>query len=135
MHTTFYLTPTERVTAVEREKWSKTDHGVDRAWVVQDRLGMWQFIGQKLPHVREAINTHAVRDEPWSQVSVSALWETTGKVTKRSGPFCKGRWIVKRCDLESARQLFNSARDDHRVAIIVGDPSKYQVNGRSACEC
>ena len=132
---TFYLTPTEHVTALAKEKWSKSDvEGIDHAWVVQDRLGMYLFIGQKLPRVREAINVHAARDEPWSQVSVSGLWESTGKVTRRSGPFVKGRWLVKRCDLEAARLLFESVRNEHRVAIIVGNPYKYWVNDRPASE-
>jgi hypothetical protein len=126
-----YLTPTERLTAVTKEKWTKKSSGSDVAYIVQDRLGHWQFIGQKLPYIRAAINEHATRDEPWARVSVNGLWESVDREDGRVGPFVKGRWKVRKADLHDAREMFERGRARHEMAIVVGNPDCYAVNGRA----
>ena len=130
---TFYLTPTERLTAVAREKWTKRSScGSSVAYIVQDRLGHWQFIGQKLPSIRAAINEHATRQEPWTRVSVNGLWESVDREEDGpSVPFVKGRWKVRKADLHDAREMFERGRARHEMAIVVGNPACYSVNGRS----
>lgn len=110
---------------MHREKWAKRERGVEAAYVIEDRLGQWLFLGQKLPALRCAVNTIGARDDMWARVSTNALWECVGRADP---PYCKGRWTVTRLELESARKVWEKARAFHERAVIVGQPNCYEVD-------
>ena len=61
----FLLAPTERLVGIRKEKYTKPRGGRDIAYVVCDRLGRLELIGQKLPLLVQAINQHVEAGEPW----------------------------------------------------------------------
>lgn len=124
---TFVLAASEKLAGIRKEKYTKPRSGRDIAYVVCDRLGRLEFIGQKLPLLAAAINQH-VGDEQWARVSVNGLWECVDRCTGRTGPWCKGRWRVKSVDLERACEEYERERAAHDQAVIVaGQPSCYAI--------
>ena len=124
---TFVLAPTERLTGIRKEKWTKPRGGRDVAYVVCDRLGELEFIAQKLPLLVAAINEH-VGSEPWARVSVNGMYECVDRTDGRTGPWCKGRWRVKSVDLASAVDEYERERAAHDRAVIVADqPACYAI--------
>ena len=125
--TTFALAASEHLAGIRKEKYTKPRGGRNIAYVVSDRLGKLELIGQKLPHIAAAIN-ESVAGEPWARVSVNALWESVDRREGRAGPWCKGRWRVKSVELERACQEYESERAAHERAVIVaGQPSCYAI--------
>jgi hypothetical protein len=124
---TFVLAPSERLAAIRKEKYTKPRGGRDVAYLVCDRLGKLELIGQKLPLLVAAINAN-VGGEPWARVSVNGLWESVDRSDGRVGPWCKGRWRVKSVELEKACQEYEGERAAHETAVIVaGQPSCYAI--------
>ena len=124
---TFMLSPTERLTGIRRERYTKPRSGRDIAYVVCDRLGQMEFIGQKIPLLVAAIN-EAVGEGQYARVSVNGLWESVDRTDGRAGPWCKGRWRVRAVSLEHACEEFERERVAHdRAAVVAGQPSRYAI--------
>lgn len=123
---TFTLQPSEKLAGIRKEKWTKPRDGKDVAYVVVDRLGQCEFIGQKIPLLVDAINEQA--SEPCARVSINGLWVSVDKTDGYAGPWCKGRWRVRSVELDAACEEYERARPHHQKAIIVADqPSCYVV--------
>ena len=121
------LSPSEKLASIQKEKYTKPRDGRDIAYVVSDRLGQLEFLGQKLPLLAEAINKE-VGQEAWARVSVTALWESADRKGVRAGPWCKGRWRVQCFELERAVEAYEKERSAHlRSVIVAGQPSCYAI--------
>jgi len=109
----------EKLTGIMKEKYTKPRHGRAFAYVVGDRLGRLSFLGQKLPLICKVINS-AVHD-PVSKVSLNGMWQTADRVEGRAGPYCKGRWMVRRVDLDDVCEEYAREQAMHEKAIVVCD--------------
>ena len=124
---TFVLAPSERLAGIRKEKYTKPHGGKAIAYIISDRLGELEFLGQKLERLCSAINQH-VGDEQWARVSVNGLWESIDRTTGRTGPWCKGRWRVTSVELERACEEYERERTRHIQSMIVADqPSCYAI--------
>ena len=113
----------ERLTSVRKEPHVKRRHG--RAsyscYVVRDRMGVFTFVGQKLPVICKVINELPGSVDPLSRVSLNGMWQAADRVDGRAGPFCKGRWAVRRVDLEDVGIELDKQRADHAYAVVCTD--------------
>ena len=109
----------ERLAGVRKEPYTKPRHGRAFAYVVADRLGRWSFVGQKLPLICRVIN-HTV-DDPTSRVSLNGMWHTADRVDGRAGAYCKGRWRVRRVDLDDVVHEYAAEQAAHERAVVCAD--------------
>ena len=125
---TMYLTPSQSLVGVQKERHSRKKDGKDVCYLIIDHDRKIVLMTQKLSAVSAFINTHLVpSDEPWTRVTTVGLWEVLDQTGGRVGGWHKGRWRVMSVDLESASVLFESVRKEHEEAAVVGIPACYQV--------
>ena len=121
MRCCFTLDKGETLVGVRKERYTKPRAGRSAAFLVQDRLGKWTLVGQKLRLIAAAISEHASEDDPWATVSTNGLWGSIGRVNGKAGPFLKGRWMVTAVDLDEAGHAFERSRQAHERCIVVCD--------------
>ena len=123
-----YLKEDQRLRGIRKEWHTRKKDGKRVCYVLQDREGRICLLGQKLPYLATFINDNVIdKSVPWQRVNTVGMWEIINKVDNRVGGFHKGRWKVLQTELEAAVPLFESMRDTHREAALVGDSSCYQV--------
>ena len=120
MRCCFTLDKGETLVGVRKERYTKPRAGRSAAFLVQDRLGKWTLVAQKLPLLADAINQHVAGDHS-ARVSTNGLWESVDRVGVRTGPWLKGRWLVKSVPLESVNHAFEQARRAHERCVVVAD--------------
>ena len=127
----FILHSGERLTSVSREPYTKRRKGRAIGYVVCDRLGRWNFVGQKLPLICKVINSIPGANDPLSRVSLNGMWQSADRIEGRAGPYCKGRWMVRRVDLDDVCAEVDKERTTHEHAVVCADElSCYRVSER-----
>ena len=97
------------------------------AYIVRDRCHDWIVLGQSLPALAKFINTE-ISDGPWSNATVTGLFENMDREGSRNGGYHKGRYRIGSVPLEDARQVFEDARQDFiRAAIVAGQKGSYEI--------
>lgn len=120
MRCCFTLDKSDVLVGVSKERHTKPRAGRLKAFLVVDRTGQCCLIAQKLPLLAAAINRHVAVDHS-ARVSVNGLWESIDRVGARTGPWLKGRWLVKSVDIECAISAFEQTRREHEQCIVVAD--------------
>ena len=96
-------------------------------YIVRDRCHDWIVMGQSLPAIARFINTN-ISDGPWSNATVTGLFENMNKEGARNGGYHKGRYRICSVPLERARDVFEEARQDYiRAAVVAGQKGSYEV--------
>lgn len=129
----FLLQPSQQLTGVWREPYTKRRHGRAFGYLVGDRLGRWNFVGQKLPLICKTINEYPGAHDAMSKVSLNGLWQAADRIDGRAGPYCRGRWTVRRVDLDDVCAELEKERQMHACSVVCADElTCYQVGSVGA---
>ena len=119
------LTHTQRVTALAREKRTRSD----RAYIIHDVKTGTVVLTQKLQHAADFAND-ALAEAERERVTVQSLYEAIGTSGNRVDGCHKMRYRITRCDLHTAHRAFTHARQQPgvRLAVVVtASPSSYTI--------
>ena len=97
------------------------------AYIVCDRCHEWILLGQSIPALTRFINKH-ISDGPWSDASVTGLFENMNCEGLRNGGYHRGRYRIGKVHLESAPDVFEEEREDYvRAAIVASRRRAYET--------
>lgn len=94
-------------------------------YVLEDKLGKYLIVAQKLPKLVSFLNT--IAPDAASKVSLTALYQIQDNCDNRVGGFCKYRWRLRFAPFDDACTLFEDARVRYDQALILGQPECYRI--------
>ena len=122
---TLVLNENQRLANVHKEFGQGRSKEV--VYIVQDRCHEWIVMGQSLPAITKFINTN-ISDGPWSNATVTGLFENMNREGARNGGYHKGRYRIRSVPLQRARDVFEEARQDYiRAAVVAGQKESYEI--------
>jgi hypothetical protein len=96
-------------------------------YIVKDRSYEWIVMGQSLPAIAKFINIK-ISDGPWSNATVTGLFENMNREGSRNGGYHRGRYRICSVPLDSARDVFEEARQDYvQAAVVAGRKGSYEI--------
>ena len=96
-------------------------------YIIEDRCHDWVIMGQSLPAIAKFINKN-VSDGPWSNATVTGLFENMNREGVRNGGFHKGRYRIRSVPLACASDVFEETRQYYiRAAIVAGQTGSYEI--------
>lgn len=96
-------------------------------YIVQDRCHEWIVMGQSLPAMAKFINAN-ISEGPWSNATVTGLFENINREGTRNGGHHKGRYRISSVPLERARDVFEETRQDYiRAAVVACQKGSYEI--------
>ena len=88
---------------------------------------MWIVMGQSLPAMAKFINAN-ISEGPWSNATVTGLFENINREGSRNGGYHKGRYRISSVPLEHARDVFEVTRQDYiRAAVVACQKGSYEI--------
>ena len=122
---THILSEEEKVEAVHREYHTRRPG----AYIIQDKMGMYLIMAQKLSVLCDLINNQLLAESDWwEKVSQTSLYDVADRKDQRTGGWTKGRWRVEKHSLESAGDNFEEKRKGgFKSVMICGDLGCYKT--------
>lgn len=115
------LDPSEKVVAMQRDRNARGRH----AFTVRSRDRNYLILTQKLPLVRDFINSELAHDE-LDQVSMSSLYEAKDK--KQRSAYHKLMWAVdQHASYEDALHEFERTRQGYGNVCLLGTKAAFRV--------
>jgi hypothetical protein len=130
MSTSFELKPTEKLSAIYKERRARPNKETKgrRVYLCEDQVGKQLFLSQKLSALMHTLNhtTHATPDQ---RVSLTGLWlNCDSKLCGQNGGYLKHRFRVTSVPFEGALNALEAARKrGYNRVVVTGSPACYRM--------
>ena len=115
----------QRLGFLPRDSYSKKDV----AYLMTDRTMDACCLSQSLPLIVKWVNENVSSGEKWDRVSLTGLFENMNRGDKSAnGGWHKGRYRITSMPLADCTSAFESARQGHKRAVIIGHGIQQATN-------
>ena len=126
------LRENERVCAISKEYHARKRNNMILAYILVDKFKENLLLGQKLASLANYVNDYVV-DNKADMLSVTGLHQIQccdeDNPRSRTGGWCKNRWQVKSCEIDTAADMYEAFRQNvnFKNCVVVGENECYKT--------